>query len=71
MQKSLKILFFHNTLPEYRIGWFRNLAQNADVQFVFTNEQLNKKEYGFTIEYEKIKDLKCKFLLDGSRELKI
>lgn len=70
MQKSLKILFFHNTLPEYRIGWFRNLAQNADVQFVFTNEQLNKKEYGFTIEYEKIRDLKCKFLLDGKQGIK-
>ena len=40
---SLKILFFHNTLPEYRIGWFCNLDKIANVDFVFTNEELNKK----------------------------
>lgn len=62
---SLKILFFHNTLPEYRIGWFCNLDKIANVDFVFTNEELNKKDYGFEIELEKAKGLRCTFLSDG------
>ena len=62
---SLNILFFHNTMPEYRIGWFCNLAKEANVDFVFTNEKLNKKDYGFEIEYEKAKELKCTFLPNG------
>ena len=52
-------------MPEYRIGWFCNLAKNANVDFVFTNEKLNKKDYGFEIEYEKAKKLKCTFLPNG------
>lgn len=62
---SLNVLFFHNTMPEYRIGWFCNLAKEANVDFVFTNEKLNKKDYGFEIEYEKAKELKCTFLSNG------
>lgn len=60
----LKLLFFHNTLPEYRIGWFQCLAKRADVDFVFTNEKLNKKDYGFDIEYERTSNLNCTFLSD-------
>lgn len=63
----LKILFFHNTLPEYRIGWFENLAKMANVDFVFTNEKQNEKDYGFKIEYEKVKDLNCLFLSEGKQ----
>lgn len=62
IKNKLKILFFHNTLPEYRIGWFQSLAKHADVVFVFTNEKLNKKDYGIEIDYEKSEDLKCIFL---------
>lgn len=40
-------------------------SQNANVDFVFTNEKLNKKDYGFEIEYEKAKELKCTFLSNG------
>lgn len=71
--KSLNILFFHNTLPEYRIGWFEALSERVNVEFVFTNEKQNEKDYGFEIEYERAKKLKCTFLSGGKqgiRELK-
>lgn len=61
----LKIVFFHNTLPEYRIGWFTELSNLADVDFVFTNESLNKKDYGFDIDYKRSEGLKCIFLKEG------
>ena len=71
--KTLNILFFHNTLPEYRIGWFEALSERVNVEFVFTNEKQNEKDYGFEIEYERAKKLKCTFLFGGKqgiRELK-
>lgn len=66
----LKILFFHNTLPEYRIGWFLELDKRADVNFVFTNEKQNQLDYGFEIEYERVKKLRCEFLSDGKQGFK-
>ncbi len=69
----MNILFFHNTLPEYRIGWFEALSERVNVEFVFTNEKQNEKDYGFEIEYERAKKLKCTFLPGGKqgiRELK-
>ena len=67
---SLKILFFHNTLPEYRIGWFQNLSQMSNIEYVFTNEKQNMKDYGFEINYKKMGDLKCRFLSDGKHGFK-
>lgn len=69
-KRNLKIVFFHNTLPEYRIGWFQNLAMEADVEFVFTNEKQNKRDYGFEIDYKKARNLKCMFLSDGKQGFK-
>ena len=69
----MNILFFHNTLPEYRIGWFEALSERVNVEFVFTNEKQNEKDYGFEIDYERAKKLKCTFLSGGKqgiRELK-
>lgn len=68
--KKASILFFHNTLPEYRIGWFQNLSKNANVEFVFTNEELNKKDYGFDIDYERSKELKSYYLPEGKNGFK-
>lgn len=65
--KPLNILFFHNTLPEYRIGWFENLDKRANIEFIFTNEKQNEKDYGFKIDYEKVKELKCTFLSKGKQ----
>lgn len=77
MEKStegkLNILFFHNTLPEYRIGWFTELDRLCNIKFVFTNEALNKKNYGFDTDYERTAALDITFLpegLKGYKELK-
>ena len=67
IDRKKKILFFHNTLPEYRIGWFKELAKRADVDFVFTNEKLNKKDYGFDIEYDRAQELSLTFLSEGKK----
>ncbi|MCD7998281.1 MAG: glycosyltransferase family 4 protein [Clostridiales bacterium] len=64
---KIKILFFHNTLPEYRIEWFKELSKIAEVMFVFTNEKLNKKIYGFDTNYRSIAGLKCIFLAKGKK----
>lgn len=69
-KKMQKILFFHNTLPEYRIGWFKELAKRAEIDFVFTNEKLNKKDYGFDIEYDRAQELNFKFLSEGRQGFK-
>ena len=44
--KPLNILFFHNTLPEYRIGWFEALSERVNVEFVFTMKSRMKKIMG-------------------------
>lgn len=69
----MKILFMHNTLPEYRIGWFKEISKLCDCRFVFTNEKLNEQVYGTTIKYDKAKDLDMFFLnvgLDGYSQMK-
>ena len=38
--EEVNVLFFHNTLPEYRIGWFEALSERVNVEFVFTNEKI-------------------------------
>lgn len=60
----LKILFFHNTLPEYRIGWFEELSKQSYVKFIFTNEKINKKDYGNDIDYKRASNLNCIFFSD-------
>lgn len=54
----MKLLFVHNTLPEYRIPFFYGLSKNIDVSFVFSNISLNKKIYGNEIIHSKI-ELDC------------
>lgn len=66
----LRVLFFHNTLPEYRIQWFMKLANKANIKFVFTNEYLNRKNYGFNIDYDKVKNLDCTFISNGIKGFK-
>ena len=43
--EEVNVLFFHNTLPEYRIGWFEALSERVNVEFVFTNEKQNEKDH--------------------------
>ena len=50
----LKILFLHNTLPEYRIEWFREMRKKADMEYIFTNEGENYKNYKTEIEKSRL-----------------
>lgn len=69
-KEKVKILFFHNTLPEYRIKWFEELSKIAHVDFVFTNEMLNSKIYGFDIDYKQAQKINYKFLHPGLKGYK-
>ena len=40
----------HNTMPEYRIGWFQEMQKLADVDFVFTNDGEYQKKYGLDMD---------------------
>ena len=53
----MNILFMHNTLPEYRINWFKEISKLAKCKFIFTNEKLNKQVYGTKIKYDKVREL--------------
>ena len=48
--EKYKILFVHNSLPEYRVGWFHKLSGYADCRFLITNPQIAGKIYGHTGE---------------------
>lgn len=43
-----KILFAHNSLPEYRVGWFQELTKISDCRFLITNPAVANKIYGYT-----------------------
>ena len=40
MEKQKKVLFIHNTLPEYRIQFFSELAKLVDLTLVITDQKL-------------------------------
>lgn len=70
IEKKIRVLFFHNTLPEYRIGWFEKLSELSEIKFIFTNEKQNMKDYGISIDYNKSEKLNKVFLSDGLKGLK-
>ncbi|MEQ3507572.1 glycosyltransferase family 4 protein [Enterococcus cecorum] len=72
MSKKIKILFFHNSLPEYRIGWFKSLNELSEIKFVITNESLAVKNYGYKIKSDELRDLNLHFITKkySVRELK-
>lgn len=43
----LKILFVHNTLPEYRVAWFQEMSKLCEMRFIITNPTLAEKIYGY------------------------
>lgn len=65
MLQNKKVLFITNTLPEYRLGWFEEMNKLFKIKFVFTNESLNKKTYGFNIDYTRANSLDCFFMGSG------
>lgn len=65
MLKNKNVLFITNTLPEYRLGWFEEMNKLCMIKFAFTNESLNKKTYGFNIDYTRANSLDCFFMGSG------
>lgn len=58
----LKILFVHNSLPEYRKAWFKELAEISECKFIITNSTLAKEIYGFQTNAQ---DIPCILLNSG------
>ena len=46
-EERKNIVFFHNTIPEYRIGLFKNLEQFSFITFVISDKKLSNQIYGF------------------------
>ena len=59
----------HNSIPEYRIEWFKKLSCLSSIKFVFTNESLVKKIYKYNIDYNRIKDLDYVIIEKGIKGL--
>jgi glycosyltransferase involved in cell wall biosynthesis len=57
-----KLLFFHNSLPEYRVAFFQALQKSADVQFVILEKNLQKKLYHTETAELNLRDLNLIFL---------
>lgn len=53
----MKVLFFHNTAPDYRIPFFIKLSQKLNIRFVFTDMNINKKVYGNNVDTVKLNKL--------------
>ena len=64
----MKLLFFHNSLPEYRIGLFKELNRQCDVKFVITNPDVYQEKYGFSTSRKQGFD--CQFLTEGKQGFK-
>ena len=54
---NMKILFVHNSIPEYRIPWFRRMHELCEIKYVITNEKLVKKIYKYDIESKELEDM--------------
>ena len=61
----MRVLLFHNTLPEYRIQWFKNIADKCDCSFVFTSDFVYEKLYNSKTDYSAAEQLDCHFLKPG------
>lgn len=66
----MKLLFVHNTLPEYRIPFFCGLSKNIDVSFIFSDISLNKKIYGNEISHSNINEIEFDFLPEDNKRYK-
>lgn len=70
----MKVLFFHNTIPEYRYGLFQELALKDEVHFVISELSLSEKIYGnkipdeFDFEYITFDDEHWKKINDICRD---
>lgn len=58
----MKLLYFTNTAPEYRIPFFRELASSMNVYYCFTDMNLTNRIYKNDINFEKLIGLSWKVL---------
>lgn len=71
MEKNnlIKLLIFHNTLAEYRVGFFNELNKICDLMIVFTDYNLAERVYNNKIDKAEI-NFKYKILI-GNKKSKI
>lgn len=50
--KKFKILFFHNTIAAYRVGFFRELSKISELDICLTDPELNNKVYHSSVIYD-------------------
>ncbi len=62
---ALKLLFFHNSLPEYRIGLFKELNKQCDLDVLITSPDVYREKYGFVTSNKQ--EFNCKFLGPGKK----
>lgn len=71
---KIKILFMHNSMPEYRLPWFSELNELCDCKFWITNPTLSEKIYNTKINKDKIQKLDYQLMeggIKGYRELRL
>ena len=44
----MKILYFHNSVPEYRKELFVKLAEHNNIKYIFTNFNYSKNIYNLS-----------------------
>ena len=44
-RKDMKVLFVHNSVPEYRIKFWKILKKKCDLDLLITGRDLDKKIY--------------------------
>lgn len=65
----LRILFAHNSLPEYRVSWFREMSKICEIKFIITNPKLAKITYGYEGELVNVECVKLSAGLYGYKQL--
>lgn len=61
----MKVLFIHNTAPNYRIPFFLKVANKIEIKYIFTSIDVNKKIYGSDIDIDSLSKIDYKILKNG------
>lgn len=46
-EKKINVLFVHNSVPEYRVEFWKTLSKKVNLYLLVTSDELDKKIYGF------------------------
>lgn len=65
-EEKKKLLFLHNTLPEFRVCFFEELSQQINTRFVITHPEMASKVYG--VDGRAHNTLVVHYLTGGLRE---